>query len=279
MTPQDALTVLNFLDQAPSHHALVLRQDDTLIRYAQPGSPGADRIRRDAEILLALSPHGLPGPELLELDLSGRRTRHAFSLQMLPHPGAMQGREGEGEALWHQVGAYLHQLHDLPILATGFVIPSPDPLRLLEDLNENMIITDSDTEWLSSWITSLQQEAGEPRMATLHGSLRPANLLLSPDRQRLLGVQDWTCAHAGDTARDVVHLPLNAYGAISEGYGGPPAPMLLAFITRLLLDLRDAAQGHPGLAAATTRLLALFQFKPSGSTGEHGQQAIGMKGV
>ena len=119
MTPQDALTVLNFLDQAPSHQPLVLRQDDTLIRYAQPGSPGAERIKRDAEMLLALSPHGLPGPELLELDLSGRRTRHAFSLQRLPHPGAVPGTEGEGDALWRQVGEYLRQLHDLPVLATG----------------------------------------------------------------------------------------------------------------------------------------------------------------
>ncbi|WP_309572860.1 phosphotransferase, partial [Deinococcus sp.] len=119
MSADDALTILNFLDDSPTAVPGVLRQGEILVRYAQPGTPASDRIRRDAEMLLALAPHGLPGPELLELDLGGRRVKHAFSLQRLPHPEAVLGRgglvstdKGETGELWQQVGAYLRRLHD-----------------------------------------------------------------------------------------------------------------------------------------------------------------------
>ena len=73
MTPDDVLTVLNFMDQAPSHVPATLRQGGVLVRYAQAGTPAASLIGRDAELLLALAPHGLIGPELLELNLGGRQ--------------------------------------------------------------------------------------------------------------------------------------------------------------------------------------------------------------
>lgn len=261
MTSHDALTVLNFLDQAPVHTPATLRQGETLVRYAQPSTLAADLIRRDAEMLLALSPHGLPGPELLELDLGGRRVRHAFSLQRLPRPDAVQGQEGDGEEVWRQLGDYMRRLHELPILATGVMVPSPDPLRLLEQLNEEQVITDRDLAWLEKWIEALQHAAGAPRPATLHGSLRPANLLLSQDRRTFLGLLDWSKAQAGEAARDFVYLPLEACAAIAEGNEQETAALLLAFVTRLLLDLREAAQGRLALTAATSRLFALFQFR------------------
>ena len=260
MSPQDALTVLNFMDQAPVHQPVVLRQQETLIRYAQPGSPAADLIKRDAEMLLALAPHGLPGPELLELDLSGRRSRHAFSLQRLPHPQAVPSGEGEAEAVWRQVGDYLRQLHSLPVLASGVVVPSPDPLRLLEQLNQDRAVTDQDANWLEDWIRSVQQAAGPAPVATLHGAVRPANILLSPDRQTFLGLLDWSRASGGEAARDYVHLPFQVSADMTAGDEPLTAQVLLAFITQLLLDLREAAQGRLALAAATSRLLALFRY-------------------
>lgn len=260
MTPYDALTVLNFLDQAPTQAPATLRQGETLVRYAQPGTVAADLIRRDAEMLLALSPHGLPGPELLELDLGGRRVRHAFSLQRLPHPDVAQGQEGDRDEVWHQLGAYMQRLHALPVLATGVLVPSPDPLRLLEHLNEEQVLTDRDLVWLEDWIRSLQQKSGGPQPATLHGSLRPTNVLLSRDRKTFLGLLDWSRAQAGDAARDFVYLPLEICAVLGREDEQRTAAMLLAFVTQLLLDLREAAQGRLALAAATSRLFALFHF-------------------
>lgn len=260
MTPADALTILNFLEQAPTHTPATLRQGEILIRYAQPDTPAADLIRRDAEMLLALSPHALPGPQLVELDLGGRRVRHAFSLQSLPGSDVVHGQVSESDAVWRQVGEYMGQLHSLPILATGVVVPSPDPLRLLDQLNEEQIITDHDLSWLEIWIKSLQKQAAEPRFATLHGSLRPSNLLLSRDRKTFLGLVDWSRAQAGEAARDFVYLPLEACSVIGGEDAQRTASLLLAFVTRLMLDLREASQGRLALAAATSRLFALFQF-------------------
>lgn len=271
MTPDDVLTVLNFMDQAPSHVPATLRQGRVLVRYAQAGTPAASLIGRDAELLLALAPHGLIGPELLELDLGGRRARHAFSLQRLPDPGAVHGHEGDGEAVWRQLGAYLRRLHGLPILATGDVQPSPDALGLLEGLYVQEVITAHDREWLAEWIGVLQREAGPPQPATLHGALCPENVLLTPDRQTFLGLVNWSLARPGEAAWDHVDLPLEACAVISERDPEQTAALLLAFVTRLLLDLREAAHGGRALAAATSRLLALFQFNRS--TPEYPQRA------
>jgi hypothetical protein len=260
VTPDEVLTVLNFMDQAPSHTPATLRQGAVLVRYAQAGTPAASLIRRDAELLLALTPHGLIGPELLELDLGGRRARHAFSLQRLPDSRAVHGHEGDGEAVWRQLGAYLRQLHRLPVLALGEVQPSPDALELLEGLYGQGVITAHDRGWLTNWIRTMQREAGPPQPATLHGALRPDNLLLTPDRQTFLGLVDWSMAHPGEAAWDHVHLPLEASAVISEADPEQTAALLLAFVTRLLLDLQEAARGGRALASATSRLLALFQF-------------------
>lgn len=260
MTPDDVLTVLNFMDQAPSHVPATLRQGRVLVRYAQAGTLAASLIRRDAELLLALAPHGLIGPELVELDLGGRRARHAFSLQRLPDPGAVHGHEGDGEAVWQQLGDHLRRLHSLPILATGDVPPPPDALRLLDHLYEEGVITDHDLGWLRDWITVMQREAGPPQPATLHGALRPENVLLTPDRRTFLGLVDWSRARPGEAAWDHVDLPLGACAVIGAQAPQQTAALLLAFVTRLLMDLRDASQGGRALAAATSRLFALFQF-------------------
>lgn len=267
MTPDDTLKLLDLIEVSPGHGVATLRQEDVLIRYAQPGSHAADLIRRDAELLLALSPHGLPGPTLLELDLSGRRLPHAFSCQRLPHPKAVRARDDEDPAVWRQLGSHLRRLHALPVLASGVVVPSPDPRGLLEELNETQVITDSDLRWLDRWVRHLQAEAGPAQPATLHGSLRPANVLLSPDRSTVLGLLDWSHAQAGDAARDHVHLPLSTFEALSGTDARQTAALLLAYVTRLFLELRDAAQGRAGLAAATARLLALFQLNVGGDRG------------
>lgn len=260
MSHDDVLTILNFIDQAPTDMPATLRQGDVLVRYAQPGSPATHLIRRDAEMLLALAPHGLPGSELLELDLGAFRVRYAFSLQRLTHADSVPIEEGDGESVWQQLGEYLQRLHTLPMLSTGVLIPSPDPRQLLLHLNETQIITDKDLVWLDRWIKTLQLQAGPERPATLHGALRPVNVRLSRDRQQVVGLTDWSRSHAGDAARDFIHLPLSAYAALCPGDDARLAAGLLAFLTQLLLDLRDAAQSQQALPAAIARLLNLFQF-------------------
>jgi aminoglycoside phosphotransferase (APT) family kinase protein len=161
----------------------------------------ADRVRREAHVLAALSRYGsVPSPELIAIDPTGTETGGEPALLMTHLTGRVDLAPADPDAWLKQMAAVLPRIHGAPVSAPPFENWF-DP--------EALVVP----KWSSqpdAWGTAIRlvREGLPPGgIVFLHGDFQHFNLLWL--RGQLSGVVDWEKASIGSPDVDVAHCRLN----------------------------------------------------------------------
>lgn len=260
MNRQNIYAAVEWIQNAPTEEPGLLRGEDFMLRYAQPESTAAKRLRREADLLPKLTQLDLSVPILLEFYEGGEVSPLTTSLQApVDNPSGIwrYGTAEEPDEVWEQIGAYLQKLHQADAI---FAFPEqrlPEPGSALTTLREEGILSAETATLLGNILEMLRSELSAEPVVNLHGRLTPDRLILDEEDQ-LLGIWDWSHARVGSAPLDFLHLPASATEGMLRSYPFPDFPLHLeqAYLQQLLLDLQQTATGdHHALDRITSRSL------------------------
>lgn len=260
MNRQHIYAAVEWIQNPPTDEPGLLLGEDFILRYAQPESPAARRLKREAEVLPKLAQLDLRTPTLLEFYEGGEVSPLTTSLQVPLHASSGIWRYGtaeEPDEVWQQVGAYLQKLHRADAIFPSPQRQMPEPGPALFMLREEGILSSKTAALLGNILKMLKTESPAERIVNLHGRLTPDRLILGEDDQ-LLGIWDWSHAGLGAAPLDFLHLPASATEGILRTYHSPDFLLHLeqAHLQQLLLNLQQAAAGdHHALDRITSRSL------------------------
>jgi len=219
------------------NNAIVLVDDAIVFRFPRYAA-GIARLEREVAILRAVRGRvGLATPEPLYAAFGEREVGSAFvGYPIIPgEPLDQKTLDGAGDAdvlvgLGRQVGAFLRELHALPV---ADVLPDEaaafDPLAAWRDLYARirwrlfpLMRPDAHAATARHFEAFFADPAGlPPSPALVHGDFGTGNILYDPKARAVSGVIDFGSAGPGDPAVDFAALPWSPppfYDGIASAY-------------------------------------------------------------
>jgi aminoglycoside phosphotransferase (APT) family kinase protein len=161
----------------------------------------ADRVRREAHVLAALSHCGnVPSPELIASDPTGTDTGGEPALLMTRLAGRVDLTPVDADAWLTQMAAVLPRIHAAPV--------SAPPFEHWFDLSA--LVVPAWSSCPNAWSTAIalvREGLPSSNSVFLHRDFQHFNMLWL--RGRLSGVVDWVEASTGSPDVDVAHCRLN----------------------------------------------------------------------
>jgi aminoglycoside phosphotransferase (APT) family kinase protein len=206
-----------------------------------PLPPSAHDVLREARLLRALAPLGLPVPAVLaecdDEDVIGAPfyvmpfvEGHILSEEM---PTDLAG-EGAPERIGAEMVDGLLRLHEVDVAAAGLADFGRSEGYLERQirrfgglLEHNATRPLPDLEWVAEWLAA--NLPASPPATLVHGDYRLGNVMFAPAEPRLVAILDWEMATIGDPLADLGYMT-----AMWAQAGDPPNPVGdLSPVTRL----------------------------------------------
>jgi aminoglycoside phosphotransferase (APT) family kinase protein len=181
-----------------------------------PLAPSTHDVVREARLLSALAPHGVPVPEVLSICDDEEVIGAPFYVMAYVYghvlteevPGSLAG---EGRAVAESLVDGLVELHavdaSVPELA-GFGRPDGYLERQLRRfgglLETNATRPLPDLEFVAEWLAANRPDS--PPSTVVHGDYRLGNVMVVADPTRLGAILDWEMATIGDPLADLGYL-------------------------------------------------------------------------
>lgn len=230
-------------------YRLELKQPDgrrtSVVLRAHGAKHSGHAAELEFQLLQALHRHGVPVPEPLHVDVSGRALAEAF-LVMAFVDGSSVIPAGQEDAYIDRMAALLAEIHAVPVATLPKLPARNNPLpEVLDYLPDG-------AEWadLRAHLRSLSDTQYEGAPKLLHGDFWPENLLWRDGD--IAAILDWEDAALGDPLSDVACCRLE----LRYKFGKPGMQRFTeAYVRHQSVDLERLALWQVYVAAAAQHFM------------------------